>query len=382
VRVLSILPFPVLPLTHGGRVRAYRLAVGLARAGATVDLCCPWHPAFPLRPFHREGVTIRPFVFAANALPVLLGDRIIPPLLQLSRQPLSPGPRRLLRLCRSYDIVEFHFCAYSAWMGHIGGDTCVVYVAHNVEKDYALAASPLYRLFARQIDELERRAVRASDLVVACTDADGRRLSDLYGDPKRLAVLANGFDESEVAEARQYGRAQAQAELGLRPDELAILFVGGPAVHNRRAARFLEEQLLPAVTQPARLIIAGRCARPRRQGRVLAVGYVQSLAPLLAAADVAVNPVESGSGSNLKLAEYVAAGVPAVTTPFGLRGYEAFADRVTVAELGGFASAVQARVPVVDPPPYIAELGWNALGARLHEVYAELLAGRSRAVAS
>ena len=60
MRVLSILPFPVLPLTHGGRVRAYRLAVGLARAGATVDLCCPWHPAFPLRPFHREGVTIRP----------------------------------------------------------------------------------------------------------------------------------------------------------------------------------------------------------------------------------------------------------------------------------------------------------------------------------
>jgi glycosyltransferase involved in cell wall biosynthesis len=382
VRVLSILPFPVLPLTHGGRVRAYRLAVGLARAGATVDLCCPWHPAFPRRPFHREGVTIRPFIFAANALPVLLGDRVIPPLLQLSRQPLTRGPRRLLRRCRDYDIVEFHFCAYSAWMPRIGGDTRVVYAAHNVEMDYAVAASPFYHLFARQIEELERRAVRASDLVVACTDADGRRLGALYGDPKALAVLANGFDESEVADARGYGRAQARAELGLRPDELAILFVGGPAVHNRRAARFLEEQVLPVIAGPARLILAGRCARPRRQGRLLAVGFVESLAPLLAAADVAVNPVESGSGSNVKLAEYVAAGVPVVTTSFGLRGYEGFADRVTIAELGGFASAVQARVPMADPPPHIADLGWNALGARLHEVYADLLAGRSRAGAS
>ena len=379
MRVLSILPFPVLPLTHGGRVRAYRLAVGLAGAGATVDLCCPWHPAFPLRPFRREGVTIRPFVFAANVLPVLLGDRIVPPLLQLSRQPLTSGPRRLLRQCRAYDIVEFHFCAYAAWMSRIGGQPRVVYCAHNVEKDYAVAASPFYHLFARQIEDLERRAVRASDLVVACTDADGRRLGGLYGEPKALAVLPNGFDETEVAEARGYGREQARAELGLRPDELAILFVGGPAVHNRRAARFLEEKLLPAVTRPARLIIAGRCARPHRQGRVLALGFVTSLAPLLAAADVAVNPVESGSGSNLKLAEYVAAGLPVVSTPFGLRGYEAFADRVTVAELSGFAAAVQAGGRLGDPPPGIADLGWSALGARLHELYAEVIAGLPRA---
>ena len=382
MRVLSILPFPVLPLTHGGRVRAYRLAVGLARAGATVDLCCPWHPAFPLRPFQREGVTIRPFIFAANALPVFLGDRVIPPLVQLSRQPLTRGPRRLLRQCRGYDIVEFHFCAYSAWMDRIDGDARIVYAAHNVEMDYAVAASPFYHVFARQIEELERRAVRASDLVVACTHADGRRLGALYGDPKALAVLANGFDEREVADARRYGRAQAREELGLKPDELTILFVGGPAVHNRRAARFLEEKVLLGMSLPARILNTGRCARPGRQGRVLAVGFVQSLAPLLAAADVAVNPVESGSGSNVKLAEYVAAGLPVVTTPFGLRGYEAFADRVTVAELAGFASAVQARVHMADPPPHIADLGWNALGARLHEVYAELLAGRSRAATS
>ena len=229
MRVLSILPFPVLPLTHGGRVRAYRLAVGLARAGATVDLCCPWHPAFPLRPFHREGVTIRPFIFAANALPVLLGDRVIPPLLQLSQQPLTRGPRRLLRQCRDYDIVEFHFCAYSAWMPRIGGDTRVVYVAHNVEMDYAVAASPFYHVFARQIEELERRAVRASDLVVACTDADGRRRADSMVMKAlgswRMASTTASADAETLRPARRPGGA------GLRPTSAAILFVGGPALH-------------------------------------------------------------------------------------------------------------------------------------------------------
>lgn len=91
MRVLNILLFPNLPLTHGGRVRAYRLAVGLARAGASVDVSRPWQPGLPLRPFEREGITIRPFVFAANALPAILGYRVVPPLLQISGQPVCGG---------------------------------------------------------------------------------------------------------------------------------------------------------------------------------------------------------------------------------------------------------------------------------------------------
>jgi glycosyltransferase involved in cell wall biosynthesis len=370
------LPFPVLPLTHGGRVRAYRLAVGLARAGATVDLSCPWYPGLPLRPFKREGITIRPFVFAASALPVLLGDRIVPPLLLLSQQPLTLGPRLLLRRCRRYDLVEFHFCAYASWMHRIASGPRVVYSAHNVERDYALAtpSSGLRYLFARQIGKLERRAVHASDLVVTCSEADGQRLDQLYGGVKELAVVSNGYDEGDIRGITRYERDDVRAELGLAPDELAILFVGGRAIHNRRAVRFLEQELLPTLDRPARLIIAGQCAEPRREGRVLALGFVERLSLLLAAADVAVNPIDSGSGSNVKLAEYVAAGLPVVTTPVGLRGYEAFAHLVTVAELDGFAQAVQAEHRVVDDRPEVDDLGWNALGRRLHGIYADLLA--------
>ena len=42
---------------------------------------------------------------------------------------------------------------------------------------------------------------------------------------------------------------------------------------------------------------------------------------LFATSDVAVNPMFSGAGSNLKLAEYFACGTQTVTTPFGARGY-------------------------------------------------------------
>jgi glycosyltransferase involved in cell wall biosynthesis len=377
MRVLSIVPYPILPLTHGGRVRAYRLAVGLANAGAHVDLSCPWRPGLPLHPFVREGITIRPFMFAANLLPAVLGDRIVSPLLQLSSQPFTLGPQRLLRQARLYDIVEFHFCAYASWMSRVPEAARVVYSAHNVELDYALteSSSPLRRLLGRQIAKLELRAVHASDLVVACTQTDGRRLAQLYGDLNRVAVVSNGFDESEIWGTQNPGREEARAELGLKPDELAILFIGGPALHNRRAVRFLEQELLPRLKQPARLVLAGKCARPRRSGRVLALGHVERLPPLLAAVDVAVNPIESGSGSNVKLAEYLASGLPVVTTMLGLRGYEAFAHLVTVAELAEFADAVRAQHRMGDRRLEVAELGWSALGRRLYAAYADLLSG-------
>jgi glycosyltransferase involved in cell wall biosynthesis len=376
VRVLSISPYPVLPLTHGGRVRAYRLAVGLARAGASVDLSCPWHPGLPLRPFEREGITIRPFMFVANALPALIGDRVVPPLLQLSGQPFMLGPRRLLRHCRLYDLVEFHFCAYPSWMSRVARETRVVYSAHNVEQDYALAepSSRLRRLFGRRIGMLERRAVHASDLVVTCTKADGKRLAQLYGRLNGLAVVPNGFAEGEIWDTKRPGREEIRAELGLEPEELAILFIGGRAAHNRRAVQFLEEEFLPRLERPARLVVVGQCARPRRNGRVLALGLVDKLPPLLAAADVAVNPIDSGCGSNVKLAEYLAAGLPVVTTPVGLRGYEAFAHLVTVAELDEFVEAVQGTHRVAERRPELAELSWSALGRRLYDIYADLLA--------
>jgi glycosyltransferase involved in cell wall biosynthesis len=229
---------------------------------------------------------------------------------------------------------------------------------------------------------LEHRAVQASDLVVTCTEADGKRLAQLYGDLNGLAVVSNGFDEGEIWGMKYAGREEIRAELGLKPEELAILFIGGPAAHNRRAVQFLEDELLPRLERPARLVVAGQCARPRRDGRVLTLGFVDRLPPLFAAADVAVNPIDSGSGSNVKLAEYLAAGLPVVTTPIGLRGYEAFAHLLTVAELDEFVEAVRAKHRVVDRRPEIAELSWSALGRRLYEVYADLLAQRPRSRSS
>ena len=62
----------------------------------------------------------------------------------------------------------------------------------------------------------------------------------------------------------------------------------------------------------------------------------------LAASDLAVNPMFSGSGTNLKILEYFAAGLPVISTPQGIRGLDVEHRRhVMVAGPDDFTAAIQ-----------------------------------------
>jgi glycosyltransferase involved in cell wall biosynthesis len=380
LNVLVVTPFPALPLSHGGRVRSFRLASGLAAAGASVDVLCPWGPGLPLGSFSADGVTVHPHRLLANALPRLLRDRRVPSQVALSWQPEWLGPRRLLERFRGHDIVQLEFVAQARWARSIDGRSAIVYSAHNVESDY-LRRGPLapslggYSL--RRIEALEREAVSRADLVVACTAEDEQRLGELYGVPRRVAVVHNGFDDGLLDFDRTERRGRARAALGLADGELAVLFVGGAAHHNREAAR-LATIVLPRIRRPARLLLVGECAGAvGPTPGVLALGYQDDLRDVLSAADVAVNPVGAGSGSNIKMPVYLAAGLPIVTTAVGLRGFEELAAHALVAAPEDFADAIPRAVGL---PPAARErlegLTWGALARRLACAYQELAGGR------
>ncbi|HEY9623079.1 MAG TPA: glycosyltransferase [Crinalium sp.] len=62
----------------------------------------------------------------------------------------------------------------------------------------------------------------------------------------------------------------------------------------------------------------------------------------LGVVDVALNPIVSGSGTNIKMLDYFAAGVPVLSTPFGVRGLGLEHQKhCTIAELDQFADAIQ-----------------------------------------
>jgi glycosyltransferase involved in cell wall biosynthesis len=191
--------------------------------------------------------------------------------------------------------------------------------------------------------------------------------------------LPNGFDDALLQLDRLALRAPARERLGARPDERLLLFVGGAADHNLVAVRMLERMLVPRLRPGTRLVVAGKASRALRlrEPAVTALGYVPDMGELLAAADVALNPVTYGSGSNIKVAEYLAAGLSVVSSPVGARGFERWSDRIRLAEPAELAAAVEDVPEPSGPPPGIEELAWSSVGRRLHDRYRALLEERS-----
>ncbi|MCC7283091.1 MAG: glycosyltransferase family 4 protein, partial [Acetobacteraceae bacterium] len=75
---------------------------------------------------------------------------------------------------------------------------------------------------------------------------------------------------------------------------------------------------------------------------VAVLGQVETLAPILHRACLAIAPQLAGSGQSIKLIDYAAHGLVTVTTTAGAAGYDEDGDRpfVLADEAGDFAAAV------------------------------------------
>ena len=105
---------------------------------------------------------------------------------------------------------------------------------------------------------------------------------------------------------------KARFELDIPADRSVVVFVGSDYSPNLEAARYICGTLAPALTD-VRFVIAGGCTNGLAPGEipanVTALGAVDSETRnlALAAADLAINPMSRGSGTNIKMLDFFAA---------------------------------------------------------------------------
>jgi GT2 family glycosyltransferase len=142
-------------------------------------------------------------------------------------------------------------------------------------------------------------------------------------------------------------RAAAKHLRGWKDREVAV-FVGSGYGPNTEAAAFIIRELAPAFPDIV-FAIAGsvkddylrnHSAALPQNVELLGVLDEQDLYGLFAAAEYGLNPVEVGSGTNLKLVQYMAAGLAIVSTETGVRGIEHASEICLVAERSQFAKAL------------------------------------------
>lgn len=206
-------------------------------------------------------------------------------------------------------------------------DVPVWYEAQDVEahlKARMLGRGRRARALLSDVKRVERACCRQAEFVWACSTEDRDELVRRYRTkPERVLIVPNGFAPEQIRYVDPAARREQKRRLAMS-DRFLALFIASWHEPNVVAARRLLE--LAGDLSSIEFLIVGSVGMAlqgqRVPGNVELVGTVSSefKQAVLSVADVALNPVTTGSGTNIKMLDYFAAGVPVISTAFGARG--------------------------------------------------------------
>ena len=348
--------FPVHPAEHGGQIRLFELlrrlaerfdveVVALGRPGESrrrdelapglVEVCVPPSDAH----LRAEAAVSR----SLEWLPVT--DVALPALYKLSPRWLEALE---MAVRRAHGAIVSHPFTWPA-LESVSPGIPFFYDAQDVELDLkgrALAGSEAGQRLLENVRQVEESCCRTSSLVFVCSSEDGARFGDLYGLAReRSVVVPNGVDARAVNYVGPEQRLERKRALGLG-DVPTGIFIGSWHPPNIEAVRSLSS--VADRCPEMRFLVLGGAGNALADeslaanlGR-LGVVDVETKEIVLGISDLALNPMSWGSGTNLKMLEYCAAGIPVLTTEFGARGLTLRdGEHVWIAPLEDFPQALR-----------------------------------------
>jgi hypothetical protein len=334
----------IAPATTGGQVHSIGIARALARIGHSVHIFSTAGRREDYRPANlRRGLTmenaIEPGLKESTNLGLTFGGmQALARRLDYPRvwqhYMLARGivPNRLKQALREADIVlsDLPYCPpipgpwrKKPWY----------LISHNLEHKLLEQGSARQQRFANWMRGIEGSAPQTYTDILACADDDRAffRAHDMRSS-LMLPMVRCGVDPRRYSFSPGM-RSQMRAKLGLTDADWVLVFSGSGFGPNVEAFREIQEFCRAEAEFMARsrvyfLVVGSVSAEAYRQGALIVTGSVPEVLPYFAAGDAGINLVTRGSGSNVKLFEYLAARLPVISTVFGVRGTEltAFED--------------------------------------------------------
>lgn len=236
---------------------------------------------------------------------------------------------KIKELAADSDIIIFSHPYLWPLNTFISSDKYVIYEAHNLEyllkKDYVKDSRYINKIY-----DTEKEASLKSDLIFCTSEEDKKNLIEIYGsNPEKILVTPNGVDTFGMHFIQSEEREKQKHLTGLS-DFTTIIFVGSWHPPNLEALKFITDELCRRNVKYKFLVVGSvKDYYLNEYGKlpqnVLAFGTVDEdeKYEIYKLADIAINPMFSGSGTNLKMLDYMSAGIPVVSTYVGARGLNA-----------------------------------------------------------
>lgn len=363
---------PITPAVGGGRQRLLGLYHALGR-----DVECTYVGTYdwPGERYRDQQITpgLREIVVplssehhaAAALLSQQMGGRTVIDIAFPDQVHLSPDFLRVARehLAQADAVVFSHPWCFPPLADALRPDQLVVYDSHNVE---CVLKAALYRDLPQAAPLIERVVAaeyslcRRANLVLACSDADVELLGKLlHVDPFKFRIVPNGAFAERFPDIGQAERMALRRTLDLPVSRAIAIFLGSLYGPNVDAARFIAKELARACPSVLFIIAGGvgeALAGIHAGENILVTGRVDDARrdELLLASDLALNPMAAGSGTNIKMFDYMAAGLPILSTEIGARGISTARDSLSgvfVDDLSAFPERCNhlTTIVLVDP---------------------------------
>jgi glycosyltransferase involved in cell wall biosynthesis len=232
-------------------------------------------------------------------------------------------------------IFETPFMGYavSKSLG-ISNNTLKVYDAHNVEAHYwrPYFNRSVKKSLLSRIKMVEKHIVDFVDYIFVTSSEEARIFREEYSAvSEKMVLVPNGVDINSLKPLNEELRESERSRRFRLGYSKYIVFMGSNVKANADAAEWIINYLAPRLPDICFMIIGSVCKLLENKNyptnvRLLGVLPINEKNLFLRLADVAINPVIIGAGTNVKMLEYLAAGLPTITTNVGARGLDLIND--------------------------------------------------------
>lgn len=260
-------------------------------------------------------------------------------------KPFLGGFRNKVKeLAAKNDILILDHYSVAPLVEDMYGSIPIVYNSHNAEITMGRQLYPEDKFLLNIVEKMEKAAVEKADAITYCSTKDFQELKENYRVPEKSLYAPNGTV------------MQIQTDPEARIKSNNIIFVGSGHPPNGVAARRIVE--IAKLVPDYNFIVCGRAsgylAEARLPKNVQVLGQVtdEKLHELFRDSFAFINPMDSGSGTHLKVMKALSYGIPIISSPVGARGFTDDEIANTMFIIGSDSEAVGAIEDLSNPGVY------------------------------
>lgn len=244
-------------------------------------------------------------------------------------------------------------------------DKPLVLVDHNIEYlKFQQIDKPHYSYLLR---EIEKTSCEQADKIVVVSDVDKNLMMETYDiEEEKIEIIPNCAD-TDLFKYSEEGRTFVRDMWGLDLESTLLMFVGKlDYAPNVTAVKYIVENIYPMIDEKyprSKFMIVGkgyeRLLRHKKRN-IIFTGYVNRLPDYLSAADIVIIPLDSGSGTRLKILEAASCSRPIVSSKKGAEGLDFSNNREIIVTEGIDKEFIEGIIELIEDEGLRRRIGNNA----------------------